>query len=385
MELAEWIAAECRALGLARAAIVNGVVPQRLRAYKQWISERLHGEMQYLEDPAHVTARADPTMVLPDVKSAIVVALAYERDPTSPPQGHGQIARYARGDDYHIVLRDALVQLAKGLREKLGLSFACRTCIDSAPVLDRDFAEQAGLGFIGKNSMLIVPSLGSYVVLGALWLDIELPTSAPRTVDTRCGSCTSCLDACPTNAFVGDYVLDARRCISYLTIEFQGVIPRDLRGPIGTWIFGCDICQTACPFNHGKGQPQLVTLKRRSHQHAFPDLATLALAPSNQLRNFVQRTALRRSGRAQLLRNVAIALGNCGQPESVAPLAHLLAHRQELVRLHAAWGLGALVRILPQERHRIEELLRMQLACETDLAVVQELHWALAGAPNEIT
>jgi epoxyqueuosine reductase len=255
----------------------------------------------------------------------------------------GRIARYARGEDYHLVLRDRLVALADRISAELGRPVVSRPCVDTAPVLEREWAERGGLGFVAKNTMVIAPGLGSYVVLGELLLDVELPTTAPaEPTKPRCGSCRSCLDACPTQAFANAYVLDARKCISYLTIEHAGVIPRELRRAIGTWIFGCDVCQEVCPFNAGTGEPEDPQLRPRSVDHALPDLVALAYINTNQMRQFVRRTALRRTPRASLLRNVAVALGNTGDPAAIPALVHLLANPHPLVRLHAAWALGEL-------------------------------------------
>jgi epoxyqueuosine reductase len=194
--------------------------------------------------------------------------------------------------------------------------------------------------------MVIAPGLGSYVVLGELLLDVELPPTAPSEPPRpRCGTCRSCLDACPTQAFVDAYVLDARRCISYLTIEHHGAIPRELRRAIGTWVFGCDVCQEVCPFNAGAGPAagEIDDLLRpRSIDHALPDLVALAGKGANQLRQLAKRTALRRVPRDMLLRNVAVALGNTGDLRAIPALVALLGHRAPQVRGHAIWALGEL-------------------------------------------
>jgi epoxyqueuosine reductase len=240
-------------------------------------------------------------------------------------------------------MRDKLVLLAERLAAALGATVASRPCVDSAPVLEREWAERAGLGFIAKNTMLIAPGAGSYIVLGELLVDADLAPTAPESPPKpRCGSCTSCLDACPTNAFVDAYLLDARRCISYLTIEHHGIIPVELRPSIGTWIFGCDICQEVCPFNAGAGETNDPQLTPRTHEHALPDLVALATKGTNQLRQFVKRTAMRRIPREVILRNVAVALGNTGSQEAVPALQVLLADREPLVRAHAVWALGQL-------------------------------------------
>jgi epoxyqueuosine reductase len=197
------------------------------------------------------------------------------------------------------------------------------------------------VGFVAKNTMLIAPGAGSYIVLGELLVDAELAPTSEQPAKPRCGTCRSCLDACPTNAFVDAYVLDARRCISYLTIEYQGVIPREHRAAMGTWVFGCDVCQEVCPFNAGAGEPYDPLLTPRSVEHALPDLVRLAAIGANQLRQLVKRTAMRRISRESLQRNVAIALGNTGSPDAIPPLLALLSSTP-VVRAHAVWSLRRL-------------------------------------------
>ncbi len=210
-------------------------------------------------------------------------------------------------------------------------------------MLEREWAERGGLGFVAKNTMLIAPGAGSYVVLGELLVDADLAPTAPDTpAKPRCGSCRSCLDACPTGAFSDAYLLDARRCISYLTIEHHGSIPLELRPLIGTWVFGCDVCQEVCPFNAGAGEPHDPLLTPRSVEHALPDLIALASKGTNQLRQFVKRTALRRIPREVLLRNVAVALGNTGDKAAIPALEKLAQDPSELVREHAQWALARL-------------------------------------------
>ena len=362
------ITAAARELGFARAAIVPIEAPRRHALYTSWLAAGRAGEMAYLARPDHVDARADLRALLAEARSLVVVALAYDRADPVPPSAllRGRVARYARGEDYHLVMRDKLVLLADRIAQELGRPVASRPCVDSAPVLEREWAERAGLGFIAKNTMLIAPGAGSYILLGELLVDVELaPTAPDEPTRPRCGGCRSCLDACPTGAFVDAYLLDARRCISYLTIENHGVIPRELRASIGTWVFGCDVCQEVCPFNAGAGEPYDPLLAPRSIEHALPSLVALASAPTNQLRRHVKRTALRRVPRAVLLRNVAVALGNTRDAGAVEPLVALLADREPLVRAHAAW---ALAQHDPQHAALVE--LR---ATETDPMVRDEL------------
>jgi epoxyqueuosine reductase len=342
------IAAIARELGFARIAIVPIEPPRRHALYTAWLARGHAGEMAYLASPDHVAARADLRALLATARSLIVVALAYDRADPIPRDAllRGRIARYARGEDYHLVMRDRLVALADRIAGALGRPVASRPCVDSAPVLEREWAERGGLGFIAKNTMLIAPGIGSYVVLGELLIDAELAATAPAEPPRpRCGACRSCLDACPTQAFVDAYVLDARRCISYLTIEHHGAIPRELRAAIGTWVFGCDVCQEVCPFNAGAGPAASGVdplLAPRSIEHALPDLVALAARGANQLRQLIKRTAMRRVPRDALLRNVAVALGNTGDARAIPALVALLGHRAALVRGHAAWALGEL-------------------------------------------
>lgn len=331
-----------RELGFARAAVVPIEAPRRHALYTSWLAAGNAGEMAYLASPEHTGARADLRTLLHSARSLVVVALAYDRVDPIPPAAllRGRIARYARGEDYHLVMRDRLVALADRLAAELGRPVASRPCVDSAPVLEREWAERGGLGFVAKNTMLIAPGAGSYVVLGELLVDAELAITAPEApAKPRCGTCRSCLDACPTGAFTDAYLLDARRCISYLTIEHHGSIPVELRPLIGTWVFGCDVCQEVCPFNAGSGEPHDPLLSPRSVEHALPDLIALAAKGANQLRQFVKRTALRRIPREVLLRNVAVALGNTKSKDAIPALEKLLGEPSELVREHARWAL----------------------------------------------
>jgi epoxyqueuosine reductase len=402
-DLAAIVLAEARALGFHRAAIVPIDPPQPMAKYQQWLDAGYAGEMEYLSSSEHLSMRADPRTLLAEAKSMVVVALAHQRrdpplDEAAAGDGEliplsrlrGRIAKYARSEDYHMVLRDRLLALAERLREVLGRPVLARSCVDAAPVLERSWAERAGLGFIAKNTMLIAPGVGSQVMLGELLLDLELPLSpatdaerapadgapapaAPAAARRRCGSCRSCLDACPTQAFVDAYVLDARRCISYLTIEHRGPIPRPLRAAIGSWIFGCDICQDVCPFNAGTGEPHDPMLAARDLEHALPDLLVLAGHHSNQLRRFVRRTSMRRITRDQLLRNVVVALGNSDDARAIPALLPLLAHRSELIRGHAAWALGQLRRF-----EGALAALHERRALEEAAEVIEELDAAMA-------
>jgi epoxyqueuosine reductase len=381
-DLAARVVDQARQLGFHRAAIVPIDPPVPIDPYTQWLRAGYAGEMTYLEAPEHRACRADPRTLLAEARTMVVVALAHQRDDphvVSAERLRGRIAKYARSEDYHLVMRDRLGLLAARLSAELGRPVLARSCVDAAPVLERAWAERAGIGFIAKNTMLIAPGLGSHVMLGELLLDVALPAVdeivSPASPRRRCGQCRTCLDACPTQAFVDAYVLDARRCISYLTIEHRGSIPRHLRAAIGSWIFGCDICQDVCPFNAGSGEPHDPALAAKDLDHALPDLLELAGHRSNQLRRFVRRTSMRRISRDQLLRNVAVALGNSGDARAVAGLIPLLSHRADLVRGHAAWALGQ----LREFDGALAELTARRLT-ETSDQVREEIDAALAGS-----
>jgi epoxyqueuosine reductase len=339
------IAAAAVELGFARVGFAPAkrlnAAAVRLRA---WLASGYHGELAYLAGPGD---RADPGALLDGAKTVIAVALSYAPSETplrraaDGPVLAGSIARYARGEDYHLVMKRKLGELALRIDELVGYPVPSRVCVDTAPLLEHATAHAAGVGFGGKSTLTIVPGLGTYVMLGELIVAIELEPSEP--IAAGCGSCRACLDACPTGAFVSAEVLDARRCISYLTIENQGEIPRELRAKIGTRVFGCDVCQEACPFNASPApRPRAPELEPKRELEAV-DLERLLALGAADYRKLVKRTALRRVSRATLARNAAVALGNTKNPQASAPLERALeGDPSELVRSHAAWALGEL-------------------------------------------
>jgi epoxyqueuosine reductase len=314
------------------------------RRLRTWLASGYHAELDYLAGPED---RADPKTVLPGAKTVIAVALSYAPAPTPLRKGRdgpelaGTVARYARSEDYHLVMKRKLGELAERVEALAGEPVATRICVDTAPILEHATAEVAGVGFGGKSTLTIVPGLGTWVLLGELVVGIELDPSEP--VPAGCGSCRACLDACPTGAFVSAGVLDARRCISYLTIENQGPIPVELRDKIGTRVFGCDVCQEVCPFNASQApRPRAPELEPRPELESV-DLVRLLDMGSADHRKLVKRSALRRANRATLARNAAVALGNSHDPRASLPLEHALSsHPSALVRSHAAWALGEL-------------------------------------------
>jgi epoxyqueuosine reductase len=348
-------------------------------AFVAWLEAGYAADMSWLARDA--APRSDPRQLLASARSVIVAAVSYahpagalDRDRIPPERlqrgPRGAIARYARGADYHHVLRERLRHTGIALERALGHPVQRLVCVDTAPLLERALAAAAGLGFVGKNGMLILPGTGSYVSLGALLVDVEL---APGVATSpRCGACTSCLSACPTEAFVAPGVVDARRCIAYLTIENRGEIPRALRRAVGDRIFGCDACQEVCPFN---------AADERTGDAAFaprPGYSTPALLPllrigAAQFRKWQKQSALRRIHRNELLRNVAVAVGNTGGEESIDVLAEALGEPAPLVRAHVVWALREIASRVPSATARVAGILEAHAAREADASVRAEL------------
>jgi epoxyqueuosine reductase len=336
VNLKQTIEQEARRLGFALAGFTTPEPPPHVQAWRNWLDREQHGAMNYMTDPR----RADPRRLLPECKSILVLAIHYDSPPPAGEGlgvGFGRIAAYAWGKDYHIVLAEQLEALAAFIVEQADQPIRYRWYTDTGPLLERDFAQRAGLGWIGKNTCLIHPKIGSYFFLAEILLSLKLEPDAPFTAD-RCGTCTRCIDTCPTRAILPDRTIDARRCISYLTIEKKGSIPPDLRPKMGNWVFGCDLCQMACPWNH---RPE------SSPDPAFapwigipsPDLiADLALTPQEFNRKF-KDSPIQRTRRRGYLRNIAVALGNAHVRDSIPALEKALQDDEPLVREHAAWAL----------------------------------------------
>jgi epoxyqueuosine reductase len=346
--------------------------------YQRWLAEGRHGEMSYLARPAAVARRLDPRAELPELRSAIVVGLNYHTDAEAPrTPGHGIIARYARGRDYHKVIKRKLLDLLERIEQLHGDALpAARAYVDTGPVLERELAQRAGLGWFGRNTMLIHPKRGSFFFLGVLLVELDLECDEPFAAD-HCGSCNACLTACPTGALLGRDangapVIDATRCISYLTIEQRGLIPPELRPLVGDRIFGCDICQDVCPWNG----PKFVQLTKERSFTARPDTSRPRLIELMQMDDaawdtFSAGSPIRRAKRSGFLRNVAVALGNWGEHEAVPALIHGLADNEPIVRAHAAWALGRID--TPDAR----AALRARAAIEKDELVLEEVRVAL--------
>jgi epoxyqueuosine reductase len=379
--LAAQILAEAQRLGFDLVGIGPAGPPVTAGRYRAWLEAGYQGEMAYLARPDAVARRTDPASILPGVSAVVMVGACYHTRPLPPElcddRSRGVVASYAWGDDYHEVMTPRLDQLAEFVVAQTGNVAAYRAYVDTGPVLERDLAAQAGLGFVGKNTNLIHPRLGSWFFLGELLLALDRPPeggvrnrSYPEEKGT-CGRCTRCLDACPTSAFAGPYVLDAQRCISYLTIELKGPIPRALRPLIGNRIFGCDICQEVCPWNRRFAQPTAEPAFQPRPDGMAPRLLELMALDNEGFRQRFQASPVKRARRRGLLRNVAVALGNWGDPAAIPALARALHDAEPLIRGHAAWALGriagqqardSLVHALPEEADRwVREEIRLAL------------------------
>lgn len=335
-ELTDRLKAEARRLGFDLVGVAPAVVPPGYGRYLEWLEEGRAAGMEYLHKRAE--ARGHPGHVLEGARSVVVVGMIYgHREVEEPGPTQGKVARYARGSDYHEVLWRRLGTLLDWLKaERPGI--VGRAVCDTAPLLERDFARLAGLGWIGKNTCLIDRKAGSFTVLGSVLVDAELAYDAPREVN-HCGTCTRCLDACPTDAFDGPYRLDARRCISYWTIEHKGAIPDQVAATLGDWAFGCDICQDVCPWNRKAPAGREPELEARP-EWTNPDLIGWLDRDPAEFARALKGTALARSKRSGLVRNAALVLGGRGVSEAVPSLIGRLGDADPVVRGASAWALG---------------------------------------------
>jgi epoxyqueuosine reductase len=333
-DIEQLIKAQAYGLGFDLAGIASLGPVETAAEFERWLSNGYAGEMDYL--PRGAEKRRDTRLPFAGARSAIVVALNYGG--TSPS---GPVARYARGDDYHDVMWQMLDSLHEWIDHELGYSTAGKSYVDTGPILERDLARRAGLGWFGKNTNLINPQLGSFFFIGALVLDLELEPDQPFEAD-RCGTCTRCLDACPTGAIVEPRTVDATRCISYLTIEAKGAVPLELREEIGELIYGCDICQDVCPWNvsFSKELTSQQLSPRQFLEGTSRDLARKILALSDEdFRNHFKGSAMKRAKLRGLKRNAAVALGNAGTDEDLVVLKQSLDHPEAIVREHAQWAI----------------------------------------------
>jgi epoxyqueuosine reductase len=329
---------EAQRLGFDLVGISPVEASTHEQSFAQWLRKGLGGELGYLKRTEEL--RRDPKKLVPWAFSVVSVGMNYSTPYPRPIDQNGTggwISRYAWGDDYHDLVKERLETLLDKIREIYPGPVEGRAFVDSGPVLERDIAGVAGIGWIGKNTHLISPRRGSWFFLGELFLSIELAYDRP--IRDRCGECDLCLKACPTGAFVGPYILDARRCISYLTIELKGAIPPHLRPLMGNHVFGCDICQEVCPYNKKAKATSEKAFSPREGLYA-PDLAPLLSLTEEEFRQRFRGSPILRAKRRGFLRNVAVALGNLKRQEVVPALTEALQDDEPLVRRHVAWALG---------------------------------------------
>ncbi len=362
--LAEAVKARARDIGFDLVAIGPADPPAHGRAFEQWLEAGYGGTMAYLERGRE--KRLDLQKILPGAQSIIAVALNYYQGTRPELDSWRGVSRYAWGRDYHTVMEPRLEALLNFVRQAAGPHADGKSYVDTGPILERDLAARAGLGWTGKNTMLIHPRLGSWFFLGLLLTTARLEYDAPL-VD-HCGSCTRCLDACPTRAFTASYTLDARRCISYLTIELRGAIPEGLRPAMGEWIFGCDVCQDVCPWNRKAPATEKTDFLPT---RPLPRLTELVALDEAGFRTTFLGSPVRRAKRGGLLRSATVALGNRKDSQAVEALAQTLHDPDPTVRQHAAWALG---RIGGGEARAV---LETALAGEPDPTVSADLESAL--------
>jgi epoxyqueuosine reductase len=363
---------EAQLLGFDLVGISPVQLPPHGESFARWLREGFAGELAYMNRTE--TLRKDPRQLVPWAISIVSAGMNYytplER-PSETTGTRGWVSRYAWGDDYHQIILQRLEALLEVIRELEGRAVEGRVFVDSGPVLERDFAGTAGIGWIGKNTHLISPQRGSWFFLGELFLSIPLVYDRP--IRDRCGQCNLCLKACPTAAFVGPYLLDARRCISYLTIELKGWIPRHLRPLMGNHVFGCDICQEVCPYNVKVRSAAEAAFYPRQGLYA-PELVPFLRMTETEFRQRFRGSPILRAKRRGFLRNVAVALGNLRSFDAIPDLITALADEEALVRGHVAWALGRI------GSAPALDALRRRLVVEADSQVKLEIAEAIQEA-----
>lgn len=355
LQLEFWLREQADSRGFHLTGICPAVRPPYYDAFCQWLEQGMAGTMSYL--PQRKDAYQHPRHVLDGVQSVVMLGLSYFTQDRRPIQtDQGLVARYAWGSvDYHDWIHRQFKQWLRELRDAFP-GVQARGVVDTAPLLERDFARLAGLGWYGKNTMLINKHSGSYFLLAALLLDQPLPYDSPHLAD-HCGTCTRCLDHCPTNAFPEPGTLDARRCISYLTIESGDAVPVELRTQVGNWLFGCDVCQDVCPWNR-HSHPSPVGEFQPSDDLNPIDLIPLFQLDDTQFRDRFRKTPLWRSKRAGLLKNAALVLGNQKSALAVPALQSALLHETDgALRVHAAWALGQID--TPEARFALQQAAQL--------------------------
>lgn len=367
---------EARRLGFDLAGVCPAVAPAGITRFRRWLDNGYAGEMHYLSQRAD--AYEHPRHVLDGVRSILMLAMNYATvSPQPAGAGQGQISRYAWGDrDYHDLIHQRLKSLQQFLVNRVP-DAKLRGVVDTAPLLEREFAQLAGLGWIGKNTLLINKRVGSWFFLAALLTDVELDYDEPHAAD-HCGTCRACLDACPTNAFPEPYVLDATRCISYLTIELRAQVPAEQRSGVGQWLFGCDVCQDVCPWNHRAPTSGEAAFVPKAGADPV-DLTELFLLDDAAFRRRFRDTPLWRSKRRGILRNAALALANRPTERNLDALIHGLNDQEPLVRGASAWAIGH------YQQPSAGNALRERLKLETNDEVRREIAEAIGNGSIQIS
>ncbi len=369
--LTQQIQARAQDLGFELVGIIPAVQSETIARYQQWIENGYAGKMQYLE--RHLPLKTDVRQLLSEAKSVISLAMNYYT--LDPPKAlaedaaRGQISRYAWGDDYHDIIRQRLSELVDFIKQTAETELQTRVCVDTAPIIEREYAQKAGLGWIGKNTNLIHWRSGSWYFLAEVLVSIALESETP-VLRGSCGTCTRCIEACPTDAFVEPNLLDSRRCISYLTIELKERIPKALRSKMGNLIYGCDICQEVCPWN-SKAVPTDDPAFRPRDGNLTPTLLSLVGMTQQEFSRRFKGSPIKRAKRRGFLRNVLVAIGNWGNQRAVPALKKALTDDEPLVRSHAAWALGQI------GGTAAEQILQTQLTVETEHEVITEIQDAL--------
>jgi epoxyqueuosine reductase len=342
--LKETIKEKARQLGFILAGVTTPDPPPHYAAFENWLAQGQHGTMDYLANDRSRARRANPREILPECKSILVLATPYspnitlrgtsEASTVETERLQGQVASYAWGDDYHEVLPARMNELVQFIEEQVGGPVKNRWYTDTGPILERDLAQRAGIGWIGKNTCLIHPKQGSYFLLSEIFLDLDLEPDPPFVTD-HCGTCRRCIEACPTDCILPNRTLDATRCISYLTIELKDDIPHELREKVGGWVFGCDICQMVCPWNRfaGEGDP---AFGDETSSRALTDELTVSTQEFNQR---FKHSPIKRAKRRGYLRNIAVALGNTGNMLALPVLQNASKDEESMVRVHAQWAI----------------------------------------------
>jgi epoxyqueuosine reductase len=324
-------------LGFDDCRFTSAAAPATAEHLQKWLSQKKFGEMQWLERGAE--KRLDPQKILANAKSVICLAASYHfqnQSGTNIEKNVGVVARYAQFDDYHAVLAEKLKSLSRFLDEIGCNDSRSLWYVDTGPILERDFAQRAGIGFVGKHTNLISRKLGNWIFLAEILTTLEFEPDAPEK--NHCGNCTRCITACPTNAITAPFELDARRCISYLTIELKGSIPIEFRKAIGNRIYGCDDCLAACPWNRFARDGNLMASHARKDL-TQPDLLELLSLDDAQFKSRFQNSPILRTKRRGFLRNVCVALGNLGNKSALAALKNSATDSEELIREHALWAI----------------------------------------------